>query len=116
MEVDVSGFNHMARPVTEIYTEMKEASLDPVIQWIAEKPEDFEEEYRKATEWLHLYNEWATSVQFKTHNVTSFGIAINSFRDRNCGIVKKNPKNVSMLEIPRQKVLDWMQREGLGGV
>lgn len=111
MARDISEFNHNQRPETELYREMKEASMDPVLQWIQTNEQDFEEPYRKANDWMILYNQWAEHNRSRMHNPTSFGIAINTLRDRKCGIVKRTPHNISMLEIPRVQIIEWMVQE-----
>ena len=113
MNVDISDFDHTKRPETELYKEMKQASMDKVLVWILNNEDDFNEERLKATEWLQKYNIWAENNKFSSHNVTSFGVVMNTYIDKHIGITKIAPQNVRHLIIKRSSVLEWMTKEGL---
>lgn len=112
MDVDISDFHHTKRPETEMYKEMKQNSIDKVLIWILNSEDDFNEERLKATEWLQKYNDWAERNKFAPHNVTSFGIVMNTYISKN--IIKKViPGRISHYIIKRSAVLEWMGKEGL---
>ena len=113
MSIDVSDFDHTKRPETNMYNEMKQASMDKVLVWILNSDEDFTEERLKTTEWMVKYNTWAESNKERVYNNTSFGIAMNVLIDKDLGITKTIPNRISHLVIKRNKVLEWMEKEGL---
>ena len=113
MEMDISDFHHTNRPETEIYQEMKQASMDKLLVWILNSDTDFEEERLKTLEWMEKYNTWAEKNKERLYNATSFGIAVNVLIDKKMGIVKIASNGRSYLTIKRREVLEWMGKEGL---
>jgi hypothetical protein len=113
MTVDISDFHHTKRPETEIYNEMKQASMDKLLVWILNSDTDFDEERLKTLEWMAKYNAWAETNKERVYNATSFGLAMNVLIDKKMGIVKTKPNNVRYLTIKRNEVLEWMGKEGL---
>lgn len=117
MEVDLSDFSHLNRPKTELYVEMKEQSIHPVLQWISDCEEDFvipddeTECYKKTTEWLELFNNWHFKNNLQRLSTTAFGTFISEMTSKDCGIEKRKPKNVSKILIDRQKVLEYLENE-----
>jgi hypothetical protein len=105
---DLSGFDHTKRPLTALYREMKEACRDDFLTYVLENETQFENDTvtLRCTEWLSLYNDWACVSNLPRENIRSFGIKINELHDRNIGIVKTKPKNVSTVTITRSQVLD----------
>jgi hypothetical protein len=111
MARDISKFDHTNRPQTEIYKEMKQSSINPVLLWISN--DEFENQQLKTTEWLAMYNTWAETNKTRFHNPTTFGTTMNEFISKNIGITKQTPKNISKLTIDRDIVLEYMKKEGL---
>jgi hypothetical protein len=115
MKRDLSEFNHTKRPMSPLYKEMKEGSMDGVLRWIKDSEEDFcdEEQQRRTMYWLGLYNSWARSNNMKQHNATSFGTSMNELIEKQIGITKQIPKNVSHLTIVRSEIVEYLIKEGL---
>jgi len=111
MARDISQFDHTKRPETEIYKEMKQSSMNPILQWISN--DTFDETKMKSSEWLVKYNNWAEMYKGRIHNLTSFGTAINDFASKNIGIVRKVTMNCKELTINKEEVLNYMEKEGL---
>lgn len=115
MTRDISNFDHTTRPITAIYKEMKEASTDSILLYVRDtdcEPFDTDKPVKlKTTDWMKRYNEWASMNYMESLNVTSFGLRISELAEKNIGIVKTNPKNVSHTEINRQKVLEYIAKE-----
>ena len=117
MKVDLSDFSHVNRPKTELYNEMKQQSIHPILQWIVDAEEDFipdegeTECYKKTTEWLELFNAWNYKVNFERLTTTAFGTAMSEFASKDCGIIKKAPSNVRKLVIDREKVIEYLANE-----
>lgn len=121
MTVDLSDFNHLNRPKTALYAEMKEESIHPVLQWISDSEEDFvipeseTEVILKTTEWLDKFNNWHFKNNMQRITTIAFGSFMNEMTGKNCGIEKRKPKNVSKLLIDRQKVLEYLENELTSG-
>ena len=117
MKVDLSDFSHVNRPKTELYIEMKQQSIHPILQWIVDAEEDFipdegeTECYKKTTEWLDLFNTWNYKVNFERLTTTAFGTAMSEFASKDCGIIKKSPGNIRKLVIDREKVVEYLANE-----
>lgn len=112
MQRDISKFNHTNRPKTKLYNEMRKSSIDPIMQWIHDS-DGFDEGRRKTTEWLTAYNNWATIAKVRYHTVTSFGTTMTTWIEKECGITKQIPKNISHLTIDKEKVIAYLVKEGL---
>ena len=113
MKRDISAFHHTNRPKTALYKEIQQASINPILQWIVESNDSFDEEQQRTTQWLALYNMWAEQNHMKRHNVTSFGLFMNEMIGKSCGITKQAPKNVSKLTIVRPEVMKWLVAQKL---
>lgn len=113
MQRDLSNFDHTKRPKTALYKEMKQSSVNPILSWVANAEEDFEEPLLRTTSWLEKYNMWAERNKMRSHNITSFGTQMNELDSKKIGFEKKKPKNVSMILIKREDVMVFMEKEGL---
>jgi len=117
MKVDLSDFNHLNRPKTELYNEMKQESIHPVLQWICESEEDFgipegeTECYRKASDWLELFNNWHFKNNMQRISTTAFGTFMSTMSSKDCGIIKRTPFNVRKYVIEREKVVEYLANE-----
>lgn len=113
MTVDISMYNHLKRPDTQLYKDMKASSMDKVLLWILHSEDDVFSEKKSATEWLCQYNMWADMNKERKHNITSLGVAMKTLVNRNIGITHKKPNNRSEYEIKREEVIEYLKREGL---
>lgn len=112
MKRDITGFHWSKIPKTSIYKEMKESSMDSIFQWILEEEEQFGEMQLKTSEWLQFYNSWAVSNNIDRASLTSFGSRMNEIVEKDCGISKQKPKNVSKMTIDRNAVVEYLNRNG----
>jgi len=105
MNRDLSNYTQQNRPKTEIYKEMVQTSLCPIIQWIVSNEI---EGYQKTSEYLKMYNVWAESNHTKTYNVINFGSTLKEWSEKiPSGIIKKTPKNVSHFELIKEEVVKY---------
>ena len=116
MKRDISGFHWSKIPNTAIYKEIKESSMDSILQWVLEEEDGFTEngeaKQLKTTEWLQAYNNWAVSNNIDRASITSFGTRMSEIVEKNCGITKQTPKNVRKLTIDRDAVVEYLNRNG----
>jgi putative DNA primase/helicase len=114
MARDISNFNSESRPKTKIYLEMKRASMDYVSKWISgDDKAVFEEPQRKATEWLNIFNNWAVRSGFYKLSITKFGGLVNALVDKNVGITRQKPNNVSHLTIDSNAFINYLEANDL---
>jgi hypothetical protein len=108
---DISNYHHTKRPQTKIYDEMKQSSLEPIIQWIVDSEI---EGIDKTSSWCVRFNEWANRMNIKTQTPVAFGIKLGTWSDKiPTGIIKSVPKNVSHYHIDRTIIIEYLVREKL---
>jgi hypothetical protein len=117
MARDLTNYDHTKRPKTALYKEMKESSMDSVLQWISDAEDSFQSPdgkplQQKTTDWLQFYNAWAASNNNERLNTTTFGTKMSGFVEKNIGITKQFPGNVRKLTIDRTEVMAYLQANG----
>ncbi len=117
MKRDISEFHWSKIPNTSIYKEIKESSMDSILQWVLEEEDGFAEDdgtakQLKTTEWLQLYNNWAVSNNIERASITSFGSRMSEIVEKGCGVSKQTPKNVRKLTIDRNLVVEYLNKNG----
>lgn len=115
MKYDISNFNHMNRPMTALYKQIREASMDNILKWIRDDELfDNDNEIRElSTTFLINYNIWAIKMGYYRMNNTSFGLRMNKLIDKNIGISRIKPNNKSYLVINKKNIMDYLTKEEL---
>lgn len=108
MKRDISSFHHTNRPQTKLYREMKQASIHPILKWIADADEMEGEIEQKTTQWMASYNLWAEQNNMKRYNVTSFGLFVSEYTEKDMGITKHVTKTGKHIIINGEKVRKWL--------
>lgn len=112
---DISAWDPIARPITQAYRDMKQASTPNVLLWLSDDATPFQTSSQResaSSEWLGYYIAWAHEHNVKLPNPKSFGTEMRDLIDKIIGITKRTLHGRSTYAVDRDQVLAYMMREG----